>query len=222
MTLNTWEEASWGSGYYGVEYLDIITEGRNPDNSISEWDIPATIQKESNNYALLRSLLQPADAIDGSLELIYNSHHINTAAGENLDKIGNFVGVQRESDELDARYRTRIKARSRAGTIEPTTDNFTDFISAILETDSDNFRLIPQQFRPEVVISAQSEIWQQRELTNETVIELLENAVPAGHSVSVQEEGTFALRTDGETNDPSKGLTSDSIETGGTLASDLV
>jgi len=221
MTLNTWGEASWGDGYYGVEYLDIITEGRNINDAISEWDIPPTIQEESNNYALVRALLQSADKVDESAELIYNAHHINTAAGEDLDRIGKFVGVKRKTDEVDGQYRTRIKARFRAATIEPTTDNFTEFVAAILATDIDNFTLILQQFLPEVIISAQSEIWEQNSLTAETVVDILESGVPAGHAVNVQEQGTFRLKVDGEVDDPDKGLTSDSISTGGTLASDL-
>jgi len=158
MTLNTWGEASWGDGYYGVEYLDIITDGRNINDAISEWNIPPTIQTESNNYDLLRGLLQSVDEVDESAELIYNAHHINTAAGEDLDRIGQFVGVKRQSNEVDSRYRTRIKARFRAATIEPTTDNFSEFIAAILATDIENIALILQQVRPEVIISAQGEI----------------------------------------------------------------
>ena len=222
MNIETWGKASWGDGYYGVEYLDIITEGRNINDAISEWDIPPTIQPESNNYDLLRGLLQSADEVDESAELIYNAHHINTAAGEDLDRIGQFVGVKRQSNEVDSRYRTRIKARFRAATIEPTADNFTEFVAAILATDIDNFTLILQQFRPEVIISAQSEIWEQNNLTAETVVDILESGVPAGHAVNVQEQGTFRLKVDGEVDDPDKGLTSDSIETGGTLASDLI
>jgi hypothetical protein len=222
MTLNTWGEASWGDGYYGVEYLDIITDGRNINDAVSEWDIPPTIQEESNNYALLRGLLQPPDKVDESAELIYNAHHINTAAGEDLDEIGKFVGVDRESNESDSRYRTRIKARFRAATIEPTTDNFTEFVAAILATDIDNFTILREQFRPEVTISAQGNVWESNDLTAQTLVELLEDGVPAGHAVNVQEQGTFRLKVDGEVDDPDQGLTSDSIETGGTLASDLI
>jgi len=222
MTLNTWGEASWGDGYYGVEYLDIITEGRNINDAISEWDIPPTIQPESNNYDLLRGLLQSVDEVDESAELIYNAHHVNTAAGDDLDEIGKFVGVKRQSNEVDSRYRTRIKARFRAATIEPTTDNFTEFVAAILATDISNFTILREQFRPEVTVSAQGNVWESNDLTAQTLVELLEDGVPAGHAVNVQEQGTFRLKVDGEIDDPDQGLTSDSIETGGTLASDLI
>ena len=199
-----------------------FTDDRNIKDGVSEWDIPPTVQTKSNNYSLLRGLFQSVDAVDESLEIIYDGHHINTASDEDLDEIGKFVGVDRESNESDNRYRTRIKARFRAATIEPTTDNFTEFVAAILATDIDNFTLILQQFRPEVIISAQSEIWEQNNLTAETVVDILESGVPAGHAVNVQEQGTFRLKVDGGVDDPDKGLTSDSIETGGTLASDLI
>jgi len=199
-----------------------LADERNIKDGVSEWDIPPTVQPESNNYALLRGLFQSVDEVDDSLELIYNSHHINTAAGEDLDQIGQFVGVDRQSNESDSRYRTRIKARFRAATIEPTTDNFTEFVSALLATSIDNFTILREQFRPEVTVSAQGDIWEQNDLTAQTLVELLEDGVPAGHAVNVQEEGTFRLKVDGEVDDPDQGLTSDSIETGGTLAADLI
>jgi hypothetical protein len=195
---------------------------RNIKRGVSEWDIPPTVQKESNNYSLLRGLFQSADAVDGSLEIIYNGHHVNTASGEDLDEIGKFVGVDRESDESDSRYRTRIKARFRAATIEPTTDNFTEFVSAILATDVRNFTILTEQFRPEVTVSAQGETWEQNNLNIQTLVTILERGVPAGHAVNVQEKGTLQLKIDGEVDDPDQGLTSDSIETGGTLAADLL
>lgn len=222
MTLNVWGEETWGDGYYGVEYVDIISDGRNINDGVRAWDIPPTIQSESNDYSLVQALLTPADEIDDSLELIYNAHHINTAAGDDLDMIGQFVGVARETNEGDERYRTRIKAQFRAATIEPTTDEFSEFVAAVLTTDIDNFTVIREQFRPEVTVSAQGEVWEQNDLTVQTLIELLERGVPAGHAVNVQEQGTFRLKVDGEVDDPDRGLTSDSIETGGTLAADLL
>jgi len=199
-----------------------FADDRNVKDGVSEWDIPPTVQKESNNYSLLRGLFQSVDEVDESLEIIYDGHHINTASGEDLDEIGKFVGVDRESNESDSRYRTRIKARFRAATIEPTTDNFTEFVAAILATDIDNFTILREQFRPEVTVSAQGDVWESRNLNVQTLVELLEDGVPAGHAVNIQEQGTFRLKVDGEVNDPDQGLTSDSIETGGTLASDLV
>jgi len=199
-----------------------FADDRNVKDGVSEWDIPPTVQKESNNYSLLRGLFQSVDEVDESLEIIYDGHHINTASGEDLDEIGKFVGVDRESNESDSRYRTRIKARFRAATIEPTTDNFTEFVAAILATDIDNFTILREQFRPEVTVSAQGDVWESRNLNVQTLVELLEDGVPAGHAVNVQEQGTFRLKVDGEVNDPDQGLTSDSIETGGTLASDLI
>ena len=195
---------------------------RNINDATREWDIPPTIQSESNDYALVNALVQSLDEVDDSLEIIYNAHHINTAAGEDLGRIGDFVGVARETNEGDERYRTRIKSVFRAATIEPTIDEFSEFVAAVLATSVDNFTILREQFRPEVTVSAQGDVWQQNNLDAETLVELLERGVPAGHAVAVQEQGTFHLKVDGEVDDPDKGLTSDSIETGGTLAADLL
>jgi hypothetical protein len=228
MTLNVWGDASWGDASWGgeppedFEFVEFIDAGRNINSALRNWDIPPTIQSESNDYDLVNALVQSLDEIDNSLELIYNNQHIDTASGDDLDRIGEFVGVKRETEELDRRYRTRIKARFRAATIEPTTDTFTEFVSAILSTDVENFSILRTDFRPKVTVSAQSAIWQNNELTEQTLVELLERGVPAGHAVNIQEQGTFELKSDGQTDDPDKGLTSDSTQNGGTLATDVV
>jgi len=73
-----------------------------------------------------------------------------------------------------------------------------------------------------VSVFANPQVYESSALSAQEISEILGGGVPAGHSVNAQESGTFRLISDGESNDPDKGLTSDSIETGGTLAADLV
>lgn len=221
--IEIWGTGSWGvDQYWGDPKYDVITSGRNLRLAVDSWPRPSTSERNSNNRALLRALVTSLDSIDESLEQIYNEHHINSSTGSELDRIGQFVGVTRQSNESDSRYRTRIKARFRAGTIEPTTDNFSEFVATLLETSINNFSLTLPQGQPVINVSAQSSIWEDNDLTASTLVDLLNNAVPAGHNVNIQEEGTFQLKQDGDTDDPSTGLTSDSISTGGTLSSDVV
>jgi len=122
----------YGEGGYGSSTYGGIVD-RNLPFAVREWDSVATIEDGSNNRSLVRSLLESTDNIDESLARIYSDHHINTSTGEALDRIGDFVGVPRQTNETDTRYRTRIKANFRAGTIEPTTDNFTEFVITLLQ-----------------------------------------------------------------------------------------
>jgi len=198
------------------------SDNRNEFDAVDTWDSPATVQEDSNNRAVLRSLLSSLDAVDDSLTVIYDQHHINTASGNALDRIGEFVGVDRQTGEGDDTYRSRIKGRFRAATIEPTTDNFTEFVATLLNTNMGNFRLLRGPNSPVVTVSALPNVWESAGLTNQTLANLLDDGVPAGHAVQIQEEGTFRLKVDGEVDDADQGLTSDSIETGGTLSADVL
>lgn len=201
-----------------------LTENRNIAEAGSEWDSGIAFAPGTNTYKLMRALLVEADRIDGDLEDIYDAHHIDTATGDDLDKIGDLVSVDRETGESDSRYRARIKATFRASTTETTFDQFAEFTASVLNTRLSNIDFLTSYAaRPATVdVAADAAVYDEVNLDAATLEDLLDDGVPAGHQVRVLERGTFRLKEDGDTNDPDKGLTSDGITTGGTLAADLV
>lgn len=219
-----WGDKSWGSGYWGTPGYDVIQVSRNISTATREWDSGLTIASGSNIRALLRALLSVSDRIDTDLEEIYEQQHINSATGADLDKWGQLVDVNRQTGESDDKYRARIKAEFRQATMETTFDQFVEFIASVLNTNVDNVTLL-FNFDPDpatVTVSMQSSVFDGLNLTNTGVQDLLDGGVPAGHEVKIIEEGTFRLKADGDVDDADRGLTSDSITTGGTLASDLL
>lgn len=201
-----------------------ITDNRNIAEADSEWDSGIKFSPDSNTYKLVRALLSEADRIDGDLEDIYNQHHINTATGDDLEKIGDLVNVRRNTGEGDDSYRARIKGKFGTATVDSTFDEFAEFVSAVLNTDIDNIDYLTNyQIHPAAVtVSTQASVYSNISLSSQQIVNILGDGVPAGHEVRVLEEGTFQLKEDGDADDPDKGLTSDSISSGGTLAADLV
>jgi hypothetical protein len=201
-----------------------IVDDRNLAEAEAEWDSGIEFGPGTNTYKLMRALLTESDRMDEDLEGIYDQHHVNSATGRDLGKIGDLVNVPRQTGESDARYRARIKARFRASTIDTTFDQFTEFVASVLSTNIDNIEFFTSYgARPATVdVSADSSIYDDVDLTPSDLRELLGAGVPAGHEVRVIEGGTFRLKADGDTDQPEKGLTSDSITSGGTLASDLI
>jgi hypothetical protein len=202
---------------------DNIPDERNIRYAEQNWDTALAFTDGSNTHTLFTALLSAYDSVDDDIESLYKQTHINSATGAELDQFGELVNVERKSNESDAKYRARIKATFRSSTMGATFDQFSEFVAVVLETDIDNIRfLTPYERKPATVeVSANSEIYEALDLTNEDVIELLDGGVPAGHRVEVFEGGTFRLKSDGDGDDPQKGLTSDSIETGGTVRADL-
>lgn len=220
----SWGDGSWGTSYWGTERYNIISDNQNIKEAEAVWDSGIEFASGSNTHRLMRALLSQADRMDDDLEEIYEQHHINSATREELDAFGKLVNVKRKSGEPDDKYRSRIKATFRASTIGTTFDQFTEFCATVIDTDIDNLNFTtPYDNNPAtVVVGADSDVYDNATLTPTEVQTLLESGVPAGHAVSIVEGGTFRLKSDGDTDDPDKGLTSDSISSGGTLSEDLV
>lgn len=207
-----------------TESYNRIEDDRNVTEAENEWDSALQIAPGTNVRKLIRALVSEADRIDLDAEDIYEAQHIDSATGEDLEKWGSLVRVQRQTGESDDAYRARIKAEFRQSTIETTFDEFAEFCASVLNTDLDNLTFVFNlDARPaQVNVSADPSVYSSVSLSNTQIQELLSGGVPAGHEVRALEGGTFRLKKDGDTDDADKGLTSDSISTGGTLASDIV
>jgi len=201
-----------------------ITDNRNVTEADAEWESGIAFGPNTNTYRLVRALVSQYDRIDENLEDIYDQHHVNSATGDDLDKIGNLVNIDRKTGESDSRYRARIKGKFRASTIGTTFDEFAEFTASVLNTNISNIDFLTSYgARPAAVsVSAQGSVYNNVNLTASEIRDILDDGVPAGHEVRVLEGGTFQLKADGDTDDPDRGLTSDAISTGGTLAADLI
>jgi len=121
------------------------------------------------------------------------------------------------------KFRARIKATFRASTIGTTFNEFVEFTASVLTTDFSNIDFITSYDSTPATITIQAEesIFNSVGFSSSDINELLNEGVPAGHNVNVEVAGTFRLKSDGQTDDADKGLTSDSIQTGGTLTKDI-
>jgi len=199
-------------------------DGRNINKAEDEWSGGVAFGPQSNMQKLVRALLSEADRLDDDLEDVLESSHIDTAAGEQLDNFGELVQLDRLSGELDGKYRTRIKAKLAQARTNTDYDDFVEFSGAVLRTNADNIQISTNhEALPAIVtLRAQKEVFDNAQLTDEEATEIIGGGIPAGHEVRIQTSGTLLLKEDGDTDTAENGLTSDSIETGGTLAADLL
>jgi hypothetical protein len=202
----------------------IEDENRNITEAEQQWEYPLLFSKGSNNRKLFEVFSKLFDEADQDIENIYNQQHINSATGNDLDKFGKLVNVERKSNENDDKYRARIKATFRASTIGTTFDEFTEFCAEVLTTNIQNLNFnTPYVSEPAtVVVGAEESIYADLGFTNSEITNLLQKGSPAGHKVDVVVGGTFQVKSAGQTDDATKGLTSDNIETGGTVKSDPI
>jgi hypothetical protein len=176
------------------------------------------------NRRFAGTLAERDDTIFRHLDAIREARHIGDAAGVQLDRIGKLVGVRREEDERDARYRARISGTAIAGRSSGTFNDLLRATATIVETSESRVEL-QTEFSTDpatAFVYVRTADLQDSALTTSDLKSILEDAVLAGHRVEVIEQGAnpFTVINDTQTNDPDKGLTSDGISTGGGLVSD--
>jgi hypothetical protein len=205
-------------GLYGVS---------NELNAISAlkqvWDNDG-IPFRGNNIRLAGALAENSQHALRQLDWIRESHHIDDAAGEQLDDIGRVAGISRKENERDAKYRARIKGRLVAGRSSGTFDDIIRAAATVVETSIDRIELQTDFSVDQATcqVYLRTADLNDAELTITEVTEILKDVVIAGHDIEVIEQGSdpFTVRSDTQANDPDLGLTSDSISTGGGLVSD--
>lgn len=204
---------------------DNISDGRNITAAGQNWDNDGIeYNQNTNTYKLVRALVSEYDRIDDEIVNIADSHHIDTATGEDLGKIAEPVGLERKDNESDDKFRARIKVQYRVGNIGATFDEFAEFAAVLLSTTIENveYRLNLEGDPATARVAAETQVYDDVALTRNEVSKFLGRAVPAGHEVKALEKGSFRLKADGDTDDATKGLTSDSTSDGGTLAADIL
>lgn len=185
------------------------------------WPTPG-LPYRGQNSRFAGTLTEAVAANTRELDAMLDARRIQTAAGEQLDRIGRrFGGITRKTDEEDDKYRRRIIGRVVAARSSGT---FADILSAaatVIGTDENRITLDRQQ-PVTAVVTVKEAVIDQSVLTAAEVENILQDAVVAGHDLTVQTVGgtPFTIKASGDVDDPSRGLTSDSISTGGVLVSD--
>lgn len=202
---------------------DKIGDRKNIGTAEREWDSSIDFSSQSNTYKLVDALLSEADRIDSSLDVVYDEHTINSATGKSLDQFGKFIGISRDSGESDNSYRTRIKAESAQKITTTDYESFVEFVVTVLSTNINNVDFFTNYDAnaATVTVSADQALYDSVNIDNNIIADIISDGVPAGHRALVQARGNFELKTDGDTDNADFGLTSDSIETGGTLSADI-
>lgn len=177
----------------------------NEDNIrtiLDNWDNVAIniYNDENNSRQVLESLLyilEKPGGFDSSIGEVLDSRHINTAEGKELDKIGEIGDISRKSGESDDKYRARIKAKLVSGNSSATFDDVVNFTSSILGIKTSELG-IKNEFQDKavaVVIGIASDAFEDTNLTEKEVLEILNTLVSAGHTTILNiTSGTFKLK----------------------------
>lgn len=168
------------------------------------WPNPAVRIKDGGPLEdLLFALARALSHADLDIESIYHSAYLDLAEGLSLDLYGEVVNVRRRDGERDPSYRVRVKAGYARALSDTTIEVFGRVLLNVLDTGPENVTLDVKQNEPVVLIQTEEDVLDATPLDREEILDLLNGAVPAGHSVDYEVDGTF--RFDGPGYTPPEG-----------------
>ena len=180
-----------------------------------------SVTESSNSRQFLEALLTELDRFDEDLTDVLEAHHLDTATGEELGKIGNLGDIQRRDGESDEAYRERIRANLAVGNSDGTFEDLVQLSGLVLQTNETNITIntdISQD--PVALVSVDKNIVSERtsnDFDKQNLVDVLNKSVSAGHVVYIESVGTFQLSSDTYNPPDGTGLTNDSGADGGTL-----
>jgi len=170
----------------------------NVEDIVEEWDHPIDPSGAENLHKLLSVVASENARLDVELEEIYDNRFLDTATGANLQKIGDFVGIDRKANEDDPKLRKRIRGAFAAQASDTTYNSFTSATLSILEASPNQIEFItPPETNPKVVeIQLDGSVLDASPLTENELIILLNGALSADARAQIKNIGTFAFAGD--------------------------
>lgn len=181
--------------------------------------------KGANTYAFMYAFLGLFDELESNLQEVKDGHQLATATGDELDKIGYMVGLNRKSGESDEKFRVRIQTRFRVNFTGSSYDEITEFITTIMNVSPDTIDFVTNYSGEPGTLTVQGtgDVFSQSILTPSEISDFASQVAPAAHRVVLEEQGSFALIGDQDpVQDYDTGLTGDSdLTKGGKLSGDI-
>lgn len=103
---------------------------------------PAFQARDNEKWqALVESFAEEFEQLADARQEVVISRYVETAFGQQLDRIGKFVQTPRKTDENDASYRARLIVEFKKITAGGTIDDFLEVSEVLLETDASNITI---------------------------------------------------------------------------------
>jgi hypothetical protein len=132
--------------------------------------------------------------IDRTIDHIKKQKFIDTATGTSLDLLAGEVGVIRETNESDERL--RFRAQIAKAIPESTTDirTFAELLRVLFGEEASNISLTTPSGRPVVILTVPDSVITDIPLTREELEKELQQVVPSGDNIIIQEKGLFSFK----------------------------
>lgn len=172
-----------------------LTSYDNHDELLANLELPSAPQSRQNIADFMGVYGDELKHIDVDIQNVYDGRFIQTASSTELEKLGRFVGIRRNTAEGDEKFRKRILANFFALSSDTTYEGFARVAKDITDAEAGEISIEQPPTAPsaQVNILVDGAVLDESSLTDSELVALLDEAVPAGHTVELVERGTFAF-----------------------------
>lgn len=172
---------------------------------------PFDTEPETTWDRLLNTLSEEFEEIHTARDEAMLASYVDTAVGEQLDKIGSFVQLPRKHDETDSHYRGRLKVQLRVLLGGGSIEDIKETAAILLQTQPREITITedPDTEPARFDIEFKTEYLRNSTVTVNEFVSFLDEVRAAGVRIFGTVKGGFEYRSvddfDAGTNDPNKG-----------------
>ena len=164
----------------------------------SNWPYETIVPKDGDAvYDLLVAIETELDRIDVQADELQEQRFINTATTEELRKLAAEVGVTKETNESEERFRFRAKLAKAVARCDGTFPKFAQVLRLIFGEDAQQITVSAPAGEPVVKLTIPSELINDIPLTLAELEAELLNALPASDGLEVISDDTWLLGESG-------------------------
>lgn len=178
--MSTYGDGAYGVGGYNETYIetDHVAEA---EDAFDHPVLQITVDRPERRLMLV--LLDELDRVDQKLNEVLTNHHVQTAQGGALERMGELTNTSRRDGENDDYYSYRLIAEGGVKRLQPTIEELSPYAKLLLDTDYSNFSITtdlsnnPATFE----ITAPATVWDDAPLDRSDLDDYFAAALPSGH-----------------------------------------
>jgi hypothetical protein len=165
---------------------------------LSNWPFNSIVPDDDEPlYDILVAMEEELDRIDVQADELMEQRFLDTATTKELDKLSREVGVTRRTGENDTSLQYRAQLAKSISSSKGTTPQFAQTLELAFGDDVDNVNITTPTAAPQITLEIPEVLINDIPLTRAELEDELNDAVPAGDSVSIVSSDTFILGESG-------------------------
>jgi hypothetical protein len=139
--------------------------------------------------------------IDAFIDTLYEQRFIETAQGDELEKLAAGLNVSRNTNETDEAFRYRVRLRQAQATSDGTAEDIAYLFRTAFGDAADRVEVAPDQDAPVLRCVVPQSVVNAVPLTESELERIFARAMPCGTDISITTNKVFAFASD-EANAP--------------------